>query len=619
MAEKYVVEDYIMQKIRLISLFLGLVFFMSSCSTHQPPANTATVDVDSELEVLLDDFFDQWVARSPMQQTRLGIKTDYGQWDSLSEAHVLEGKALSEAQLKQLLAVDKSLLSPANALNYRLMEEKLRSDIAFFPWRDHNYPLNQMFGWHSGIPSTLINLHVITDLSDANAYISRLQNVSGLLDELIVGLKRRADKGIIAPKFVFPMVIEDSKNLLKGAPFESKAATDDSVLLNDFKTKISKLDIDAATKTQLTEQATTALVEYVKPAYERLISYVEQLETVADDRAGAWKFPDGEAFYNAALKMTTTTNLTANEIHNIGLQEVARIHAEMEAIKTKVGFEGSLQDFFIFMRTDEQFYFPDTKEGREAYLDRTRKVTKEFTAELDQLFITKPKSELMVKAVEAFREKSAGKAFYQSPPPDGSRPGIYYANLYNMKEMPIYQMEALLYHEGLPGHHLQLSIATELENIPKFRKFSRYTAYIEGWGLYAELLPKEIGFYQDPYSDFGRLTLELWRACRLVTDTGLHAKKWTREQAIQYLLDNTPNVERDDRRAIERYIVMPSQATAYKIGMLKIIELREKARQELAENFDIREYHEIVLQMGAVPLTILEEQIDTWIDTKKSQ
>lgn len=608
-----------MQKSQLISLFLGLVFFMSSCSTHQPPANTVIVDVNSELEVLLDDFFDQWVARSPMLQVRLGIKTDYDKWNNLSESYALESQVLRESQLKQLQAIDVSLLSPANALNYRLMEEQLRSDIESFQWRDHNYPLNQMFGWHSGIPSTLINLHVITDLNDANAYISRLQHVSGLLDELIVGLKRRADKGIIAPKFVFPMVIEDSKNLLKGAPFDNTIDADDSVLLNDFKTKISRLDLDASTKTQLTEQATTALVEYVKPAYQRLISYVEQLETLADDRAGAWKFPDGEDFYNAALKKTTTTNLTANEIHDIGLQEVARIHAEMEAIKTKVGFNGTLQEFFIFMRTDEQFYFPDTTEGREAYLDRTRKVTKEFTEQLDQLFITKPKSELMVKAVEAFREKSAGKAFYQSPPPDGSRPGIYYANLYNMKEMPIYQMEALLYHEGLPGHHLQLSIATELENIPKFRKFSRYTAYIEGWGLYAELLPKEIGFYQDPYSDFGRLTLELWRACRLVTDTGLHAKKWTREQAIQYLLDNTPNVERDDRRAIERYIVLPSQATAYKIGMLKIIELREKARKSLAGQFDIREYHEVVLQMGAVPLNILEEQIDYWIATKKAQ
>lgn len=608
-----------MQKIQLISLILGFVLFMSSCSTHQPPVNTVIVDVNSELEVLLDDFFDQWVARSPMLQVRLGIKTDYDKWNNLSEAYALEGQVLRKSQLKQLQAIDVSLLSPANALNYRLMEEQLRSDIESFQWRDHNYPLNQMFGWHSGIPSTLINLHVITDLSDANAYISRLQNVSGLLDELIVGLKRRANKGIIAPKFVFPMVIEDSKNLLKGAPFESEVTTGDSVLLNDFKAKIGALDIDDATKTQLTEQTIIALTEHVKPAYERLISYVEQLETLADDRAGAWKFPDGEDFYNAALKKTTTTNLTANEIHDIGLQEVARIHAEMEAIKASVGFKGTLQEFFIFMRTDEQFYFPDTKEGREAYLDRTRKVTKEFTEQLDQLFITKPKSELMVKAVEAFREKSAGKAFYQSPPPDGSRPGIYYANLYNMKEMPIYQMEALLYHEGLPGHHLQLSIATELENIPKFRKFSRYTAYIEGWGLYAELLPKEIGFYQDPYSDFGRLTLELWRACRLVTDTGLHAKKWTREQAIQYLLDNTPNVERDDRRAIERYIVLPSQATAYKIGMLKIIELREKARKSLAENFDIREYHEVVLQMGAVPLNVLEEQINYWIDTKKAQ
>lgn len=289
----------------------------------------------------------------------------------------------------------------------------------------------------------------------------------------------------------------------------------------------------------------------------------------------------------------------------------------MHAIMKKVNFKGSLQDFFAFMRTDKQFYYPDTEAGRAAYLDRARKLINVMKTHLDEVFISKPRADLIVKRVEPFREKSAGKAFYNRPAPDGSRPGIVYLNLYKMSEMPTYQLEALVCHEGIPGHHMQLAIMQELKNIPKFRKFGGYTAYTEGWGLYSEFLPKEMGFYADPYSDFGRLAMELWRACRLVVDTGIHYKKWTREQAIDYLAKNTPNPRGDVVKAIERYIVMPGQATAYKIGMMKIQQLREKAKMALGDKFDIREYHEVVLRDGAVPLSILEDNVNDWIASKK--
>ena len=318
------------------------------------------------------------------------------------------------------------------------------------------------------------------------------------------------------------------------------------------------------------------------------------------------------------LNAMTTTNLSASEIHELGLQEMDRIHDEMRTIMKKVGFEGTLKEFFDFTRTDDQFFYPNTAEGKAAYLAEATEMIDTMRDALPSMFNTFPEAKMIVKAVEPFREKSAGKAFYSSPALDGSRPGTYYANLYNTKDMPIYQMEALAYHEGIPGHHMQIAISQELEGIPTFRKFGRYTAYTEGWGLYSEYFPKEFGFYEDPYSDFGRLAMELWRAARLVVDTGIHDKKWTRGQAIAYLIENTPNPEGDCRKAIERYIVMPGQATAYKIGMLKILELREWAKIELGEAFDIREYHDVVLKNGAVPLEMLEELVKEWVSEKQS-
>ncbi|MEQ3513232.1 DUF885 domain-containing protein [Pseudoalteromonas sp. BZB3] len=608
-----------MRKLTIIAAAISAAFLAGCQQTAEKPASAPQVQVvQSEVEkanALFEEIFMDGVMRSPVYQTYMGIKKDYDKWDDDSEASALEDLEITKKNLARLTAIDRSKLDANTQVSYDLMQQSLENDIADFKWRYHNYPVNQMFGTHSMVPAFLINQHQITSVEDAKAYISRLNGVTKVFDQLIDSLEIRAQKGIIAPKFVFPHVIESSKNIIKGAPFEKG---DDSTLLADFKRKVNKLEIADSEKAALINEATEALKTAIKPSYNKLINYLAKLEKKADTRDGAWKFPEGEAFFNNALARTTTTDLTAKEIHQIGLAEVARIHDEMREIKDKVGFKGDLKAFMEFMKTDKQFYLPNTDEGKEKYLKDATAMIDNMKSRLDELFIVKPKADMIVKRVEAFREKAAGKAFYQQPAPDGSRPGIYYANLYDMEAMPTYQMEALAYHEGIPGHHMQIAIAQELEGVPKFRKFGGYTAYIEGWGLYSELVPKEMGLYEDPYSDFGRLAMELWRACRLVVDTGIHAMKWTRQEGIDYYVNNTPNAKSDGVKMVERHIVMPSQATAYKVGMLKILELREDAKKELGDKFDIRQFHDVVLKNGPVPLNVLEKFVDEWVASKKA-
>lgn len=559
---------------------------------------------------LFDAIFMEGVNRNPVMQTYLGIKIDYDKWQDLSEENSAKELAFAKEALQRIQVIDITKVDKQTKLSFKLLTQKLEQQIADYQWRHHNYPVNQMFGVHSQIPALLINQHSIKNIKQAQDYIARVKNSKRLLEQLVEQLKIRADKGIVAPKFVFAHVIRDSKNLIVGAPFDKDT---DSTLYADFKKKIAILDISEAQKQDLTAQLTSALTNEFKAGYQQLVSYLTELEKKADNTDGAWKFPRGDEFYNNALSRTTTTDLTADEIHQIGLDEVERIHDEMRIIMKKVDFKGNLSEFFAFMRHDPQFYYAGDEAGRQRYLTEATDLINTMKGELDQLFITKPKADLKVKKVEAFREKSAGKAFYQQPAPDGSRPGIYYANLYDMEAMPTYQMEALAYHEGIPGHHMQIALKQELEGIPKFRKFGGYTAYSEGWGLYSEMIPKEIGFYQDPYADFGRLAMELWRACRLVVDTGIHNKKWTRAQGLAYYVDNTPNAESDAVKMVERHVVMPSQATAYKIGMLKIVQLRAKAKQALGNKFDIREFHDVVLTNGAVPLNVLEDMVNDYI------
>ncbi|MBT6081859.1 MAG: DUF885 domain-containing protein [Polaribacter sp.] len=598
---------------------LTLCAFTLFISCKKEPVRTYTeneITAESKkVNAFFEKSFEEQVDLSPEVQTRLGIKKDYDKLDNDSPEADAKKLALQKKELIWLTdSVNVEALSKEALLSYKLFKKKVENNIADYKYRLYNYPVNQMFGAQSGKPAFLINMHRIDDISDANAYISRLNEFNKYFTQLIKNLEAREAAGIVPPKFVFNKVIEDSENILKGKPFDN--ADKKSTLLKDFSEKVSNLDIDTKTKSNLETLAKQALLTSVKPAYNSLISFIKKQKERANSDHGAWKFPDGKAFYNNALKRTTTTDLTANEIHEIGLSEVARIHKEMNIIRNKVGFKGTLQDFFQFMKTDKQFYYKADKQGKAAYLKKAVNLIDSMETRLDEIFITKPKASIIVKAVESFREKSAGKAFYNRPAADGSRPGIYYANLYDMESMPIYQMEALAYHEGIPGHHMQLAIQQELKEVPLFRKFGGYTAYTEGWGLYSEFIPKEMGFYVDPYSDFGRLAMELWRACRLVVDTGIHAKKWTREEGIAYYTENTPNAELDVIKMVERHIVMPSQATAYKIGMLKILELRTKAKNALGDQFDIRDFHEVVIAQGAIPLNILEEFVNDYITSK---
>jgi uncharacterized protein (DUF885 family) len=585
----------------------------AQASAPKAEQTQAVLTESEKANAFFDETFMRDVMRSPVYQSYMGIKQDYDKWDDSSEERTLENLELTKKDLAALQQFNYDALDETTKVSYDLLKQSLENTIADFKWRYHTYPVNQMFGTHSMVPAFLINQHQISSVDDAKAYISRLNGVPAVFTQLEKDLEIRAEKGIIAPKFVFPHVIDSSKNIIQGAPFEEG---EDSTLLADFKRKVNKLEIEEAEKTKLIATATQSLSASVQPAYQHLIDYLVTLEARADTKDGIWKAPQGDELYNVLLKRTTTTDLTADEIHKIGLDEVARIHSEMNAIKEKVGFKGDLKTFMAFMKSDKQFYLPNTEEGKQAYLDDAVKLIDDMKLRLDEVFIVKPKADLLVKRVEAFREKAAGKAFYQQPAPDGSRPGIYYANLYDMEAMPTYQMEALAYHEGIPGHHMQIAISQELEGIPKFRKFGGYTAYIEGWGLYSEYLPKEMGLYQDPYSDFGRLSMELWRACRLVVDTGIHKMKWTRQEGIDYYVNNTPNATSDGVKMVERHIVMPSQATAYKIGMLKILELREAAKVSLGDKFDIREFHDVVLKSGAVPLNVLEGFVDKWVNAK---
>ena len=610
---------------------LALLGTVAACGT--PPRAEAPIAAYSQEAVAAESVrlnewfetkFDAAVARDPMRQTYLGIKDRYGEWTDASEAFELAELEIQRAEVAEMKAnFEFDKLDHQTQLSWRLAEYQLELAEASFPYRGHNYTFNQMFGVQSGIPAFLINQHKVTSASDAEAYISRLKGVPAYLGQNVANAKEAADKGIQPPAFVYDYVLSDSQGVITGYPFTGNGdGTNDSPLMTDIRAKVTAL-ADNSTITEeaaadLIARAADALKTSVGPAYEAAIAELTRQQALATTDDGVWKLPDGGAYYNTRLAQMTTTNLTADEIHQIGLDEIARIHGEMQAIMTQVGFEGTLQEFFTFMRTDPQFYKPETEEGKAEYLAEAVAAIETMKGDLPKLFNTFPKADMEVKAVEAFREKSAGKAFYSRPAPDGSRPGIYYANLYTMADMPTYQLEALAFHEGIPGHHMQIAIAQELEGIPSFRKFGGYTAYSEGWGLYSELVPKELGYYSDPYSDFGRLAMEIWRAARLVVDTGIHSKKWTREQAVQYLMDNTPNPQGDCEKAIDRYIVMPGQATAYKIGMLKIVELRERARTQLGDQFDIREFHDIVLRDGAVPLAVLEETVDAWLKSKKA-
>ena len=581
---------------------------------HAAPA-AATQSEDARLAAFFEQAFQERIALSPQQMTSLGLKTDYDKLDDNTDAAAARSLALAERQLLQLNdQFNPQTLSEDSRLSWRLFEYGVEQARLSNRWRGWGYQFAANGNPTTGLPVFMINNHRVTSVSDAEAYVARLIEAERVMGEISVTLRARAAAGVISPVFVFAPTIANTGAIIAGAPFDD--GTDNPVWA-DFQRKVGALEADAATKERLLAEGRAALTGPWRRGYEGVLTALAevgaQAEAMPDNAGGVWRLPEGEAFYNARLQLSTTTDLTADQIHEIGLAEVARLQGEMQTIMTRVGFTGSLQEMFAYLKTDPRFQYPNTPEGKEAYLTDARAFVAQVMAAAPQWFSDLPESALEVRAVEPWREATASIAFYKSPAPDGSRPGIYYVNLSDMTQVLKPQIEGISYHEGAPGHHFQIAYAQEMEGLPRFRRFGGYGAYAEGWGLYAERLGKEMGFYEDPYSDFGRLSTELWRAVRLVTDTGLHAKRWSREQAIDYFRRNSLLSERDIVKEVERYLTNPGQATSYKIGELKIMELRARAQAALGDRFDIRDFHAVVLGSGSVPLDVLEDQVDTWI------
>lgn len=575
-----------------------------------PPAFAIETGEDARLDAFFERIFQRSLDRSPTRQSALGIRRDQDKWDDISEARELEDYRLRERDHAELQGFDVAKLSPQARLSHRMFALQSERALRDFKWRHHDYVMTQMGGVHTRVPSTLTNSHPIATRVDAEAYIKRLAGVEPLMAQAVARLRAQEARGIRPPRFVYGLVIEPCVNLLKGAPFEGEG---DSPILADFKTKLAAADLSDADRADLLARGTAALTGGFAAGYGALVAHLRAAEAQADGVDGVWKLPDGEAYYGAQLESYTTLPRKAAEVHALGLREVAAIHDAMRAIMRRTGFDGDLQAFFAFMRTDPRFYHPDSDAGRAAYLAEANALLDEIRARQGELFGHLPKAPVEVRAIEAWREKSAPKAHYRNPPQDGSAPGIFYINLADMQAQPRYQLAATLYHEAIPGHHIETCIAHEMEGIPKFRRFASIAAFSEGWGLYSELLPKEMGLYADPYSDFGRLSLSLMRACRLVVDTGIHAMRWTREQAVAWLDANMPSSHYDNQREIDRYIVLPGQATAYYIGMQTIVALRARAREKLGDGFDLRRFHDVALGAGPLPLPLLEERIDNWI------
>jgi uncharacterized protein (DUF885 family) len=607
----------------------ALLLATAACTTAPPPPPPPAMPVavvapapvvdpaaeDARLMAFLDAAFDAQAARSPQFLTSLGSKEQYDRLNTYTEAYAREGLALAQSQLQQLRAqFDPARLSPAGRLSYRLFEEEVEQEVKSFRWRWHGFPASTNGSPMGSIPVFLINNHRIDNVADAEAYVARLREIERVMNEHSANIRQQAAMGIVPSKFNFAPVRADGERVLAGAPFAGGA---DTPMFADFKTKVNKLAIADTEKARLVAAAREALVGPVQRGYRTMLAAWNAVEARSGGNRGAWSLPDGAAFYADQLEQMTTTDLNADQIHAIGLDQVARIHREMERIKAQVGFKGSLQQFFAHIKDGSQFKYPNTAAGREQYLADARRYVAQVMTVSGQWFRRLPKAPLEVRAVETWRQETAPVAFYNRPSADGSRPGIYYVNLADMSQVLKPQTEAISYHEGAPGHHFQIALAQELPKMPKFRRFGGYGAYSEGWGLYSEGLGKEMGFYQDPMSEFGMLSTQLWRAVRLVVDSGIHHKRWTREQAIQYFTDNALLSKRDATKEVERYFNWPGQATSYMIGQLKILELRDKARAALGDRFDIRDFHAVVLENGAVPLDVLEQLVDAYIAEKR--
>jgi uncharacterized protein (DUF885 family) len=609
-----------MKKVFLLMLALVLT---SACSKKEPAAPAAeptasvaaqspqqpvAADASARLNEIVEEYFDELLALNPVYATFIGDNRFNDRLtNTIGTEHRAASRALEEKYLALIDALDASSLEAQDLLTYEVFKSEREQAIEGFRYPTYLLPVNQFFS----VPNLFAQLgsgSSVQPFATAEDYDNFLGRVDGFvvwIDQAIVNMDEGRAKGIVQPRVVMERVLPQLASQVVEDPEQSL-----------FYGPITRMPetIAGEDRDRLTAAYRAAITTRIVPAYRKLHDYVRDVYLPDTRESVALSdLPDGRAWYDYLVGETTTTDLTADEIHEIGLAEVARIRAEMERVKDEVGFEGSLNDFFDHLKTDPQFFYEEPEQLLEAY----RSLKGRVDAAVPELFSLLPKADFEIRAVEEFRQQSAAAASYMPASPDGSRPGVFYVNTYDLKSRPRYNIEAIYLHEAAPGHHFQVALAQELESLPRFRRFGGSTAYVEGWGLYAESLGSELGMYQDPYSYYGALTAEMWRAIRLVVDSGMHAKGWSRDQALEFMRENSSIGEADVVAEIDRYIAIPSQALAYKIGQLKIRELRTRAEQALGPDFDIRGFHAAVLEDGALPLNVLDAKLDRWIASQQ--
>ena len=601
---------------------LAVIFSLglTGCSSEE----TTEKDAPLSLTEWLDAEYEEQLMRSPMNLTYLGRserKDELDEFTLESYQADLAWQAASVAEMESRF--DRAELSEPEQLSYDLWKYSYEQSASGEAYFYSGLVFDQMNGIHSFVPTFLINFHTVESVSDFEALVARLNLIKPRMMDALDIARESSKRGVVSPYFAMEGVADQSRKIISGQPFDAEAETDSAIWADVQRKVTGLLENDLLSEDEantLQAEAKDALLSSFGPAYEAIITWAEEERLSSPEVAtGIGVQEGGDAYYAHLLAQQTTTDLSADEIHTIGLNEVARLRKEMLGIMDEVEFQGDLQAFFEEVRTGEWNYYPDTDEGRQAYIDNATAAIDNLKALLPEYFGLLPKADLIVKRVEAFRERDGAAQHYYAGTPDGSRPGIYYAHLSDMTAMPKNQLEVIAYHEGLPGHHMQISIAQELEGVPQFQTQLGFTAYAEGWGLYSEKLASEMpGTYADAYQQFGRLSSEIWRAIRLVVDTGLHSKGWTEQEAIDYFMANSPEPYESVRSEVRRYIVMPGQATSYKIGMIKILELRSTAIEALGDDFDIRGFHDTVLGAGSLPLDLLERRVMQWIENVKA-
>lgn len=593
---------------RRLVLSLALVLF-AGCATVESPEQTSASEAE-RLEQVVENYFDRTLEMNPVFATFIGDhRFDDQLPNSLGEEYQQASLALEKEYLAKIRDIDADLLQGQDRITYDVFKLNREWAIEGEHFPGHLAPLNQFYGLHSffAVLGSGQSAQPFKTVEDYENWLGRVDGFTVIMDQAEENFRKGVEQGVLQPKVIIEKVIP-----------QLEAHIVDDVEQSLFWNPVKNMpeDFSAADRERLNDAYRKAISEQIVPAYRDMRDYL-QAEYLPHARkaVGLHAQPNGRAWYDYMIKINTTTALSADAIHETGLAEVKRIRGEMEKVMQEVGFEGSLADWFEYVKNDDRFYYDNEEDLLEGY----RAIESRMDAVVSKLFNIKPKAGFEVRPVEAFRAASSAGASYQSPAPDGSRPGIFYVNTHNLKSQPKFIMETLFIHEAIPGHHFQNALQIELDDLPRFRRFGGYTAFGEGWALYAESLGKELGFFQDPMQWYGRLADEQLRAMRLVVDTGLHAKGWTREQAMKFMADNSSMADSDIEAEVERYIAIPGQALSYKIGQFKISELRERAERALGDDFDIREFHTQILVDGELPMAVLDRKIDRWIEAQKAR